>query len=260
MIGYSPPRPTSWATRSAWGTRGPPTTSCTRPSPTAATTPPRWTSGVFARRLAGWRVPPVRRARPAARRFAVCSRLRTRLLVVLLGLLAGALGGVTSAGAQGPVQVVVDAPANGSTVGPEFTVQGWATSPSGASGVDLVAVYADGDGDAPGRFLGTATYGLSRPDVVAALDQPGLLDTLGYQLPVTLSPGEHRLAVSAHAAGAPSSEGWSEPAAITVTVTTEATARAAPTAAPESRAQPAPPSVAPTPGVTGATVCTSRGP
>jgi hypothetical protein len=179
--------------------------------------------------------------------------------VVLLGLLILELGKVASVGAQAPVQVMVDAPANGSTVGPEFTLYGWASSAAGASGVDVVAVYADTDGERLGRFLGLATYGLPRPDVVAALGDPGLLNTLGYELRIALGPGEHRLAVYAHAAGAPASEGWSTPAETLLTVT-ETSASAASASPPESRAQVVSPRAAAAPGVTGGTVCTTRGP
>ena len=62
----------------------------------------------------------------------------------------------------------LDAPAAGATVGPGFTVAGWAIdrTASSGSGVDTVHVYAypnPGSGQAP-IFLG-ADYGRSRPDV-----------------------------------------------------------------------------------------------
>src|SRR3954453_9781121 len=89
---------------------------------------------------------------------------------LLLGLLVGFAAGTAVGWAQAPVQVVVDAPADGSTTGPELTVWGWAAAAAGsAPGIDAVAVYADGQGDDRGRLLGTATYGILRADVAAAL-------------------------------------------------------------------------------------------
>src|SRR5436305_5939500 len=94
-------------------------------------------------------------------------------LALLLGLLAGFAAGTAVGWAQTPVQVVVDGPADGSTTGPELTVWGWASAGAGsASGVDAVAMYADGQDDDRGRFLGAASYGLPRPDVAAALGAP----------------------------------------------------------------------------------------
>ncbi|HLH24359.1 MAG TPA: hypothetical protein VK066_17695 [Chloroflexota bacterium] len=186
-------------------------------------------------------------------RRKACPRWRLARLIALLALLAAGLRPAPAA-AQAPVQVVLDAPADSSTIGAEVTVRGWASAASDAAGVDAVAVYVDGEGDDRGRFLGTASYGLPRPDVATALGDPRL-ENVGYELRVSLPPGDHRLAVYAHASDAPESGGWSAPAAVTVTVTSAA----AGTPAAASRAAPRPAPAAP-PGVTGASVCTNRAP
>src|SRR5213592_1771839 len=121
--------------------------------------------------------------------------------LLLLGLLAGFAGWTAVGWAQAPVQVVVDAPADGSTTGPELTVWGWAAAAAGSGpSVDAVAVYVDGQGDDRGRLLGAATYGILRADVAAALDDPARA-AVGYELRVTLQPGEHRIAVYARTSG-----------------------------------------------------------
>src|SRR3954447_8750850 len=197
-------------------------------------------------RTRGWGAP----ARGASGQRRGAGRAPVR---VLLGLRGGFAAGTAVGGAQAPVQVVVDAPADGSTTGPELTVWGWAAAAAGsAPGIAAVAVYADGQGDDRGRFLGAATYGILRADVAAALDDPARA-AVGYELRVTLPPGEHRIAVYARANGAPDGEGWSPPAVVGVRVTTSEAA------APSPRAPVRAPSPVP-PGVTGGTACTSRGP
>ena len=62
--------------------------------------------------------------------------------------------------------VAIDTPANGATVSNGFTIAGWAVdlaAPTG-TGVSQVQAYAYQSSGAP-IFLGTATYGASRPDV-----------------------------------------------------------------------------------------------
>ncbi len=173
-------------------------------------------------------------------------------LVVLLG---ASTGWPATAWAQAPVQVSLDAPTDGSQTGPELTVRGWAyASSQPAPGVDAVAVYLDGEVDSRGRFLGTATYGLPRPDVAVAVGDPRL-DAVGYELRVTLPPGEHRLAVYAHASGAPDGDGWSAPAEAAVRVAAPSTATA-----PAPRAAPRPAASAPSTAPTGGSVCTNRAP
>jgi hypothetical protein len=101
---------------------------------------PRWTAG-------GW--------------------LRVALLATVLSTDPG--GGFPAL-AQALAQVVVDSPADGRETGPNLTVRGWALVPGQPyPGVDAVAVYQQGAGDAPREFLGMATYGLPRPDVAASL-------------------------------------------------------------------------------------------
>ena len=62
----------------------------------------------------------------------------------------------------------IDTPAANGTVGSTFSVAGWAVefnAPTG-SGVDIIHIWATSASGAA-TFLGTATYGLSRPDVAA---------------------------------------------------------------------------------------------
>jgi hypothetical protein len=175
-------------------------------------------------------------------------------LCAMFALLAGPWREAATTTAQVPVRVAIDAPADGSSVGPEFTVRGWAVADgASAPGVDTVALYADGEGDDRGRYLGTAAHGLPRPDVAAALGDPRLVN-VGYELRVSLPPGEHWLAVYARASETPDSEGWSAPAVVSLTVV-------APTPGPTAppRAGPAVPATL-VPSVTGGSVCTSRAP
>jgi hypothetical protein len=153
------------------------------------------------------------------------------------------------------MEVVVDRPEDGAESGPELTVRGWAHVPGHPDpGVDAVAVYLQGAGDDRGELLGTAVYGLLRPDVAASLGSLRL-EAVGYELEVRLPPGDHRLAVYAHPSGAAADEGWSAPTAVAVRVRVPSApppaARMLPGGA-TSGAAAVPPSV------TGGTVCTTR--
>src|SRR4051794_34513196 len=94
---------------------------------------------------------------------------RLTCLVLLFGLLSGLSTWTSLVEAQAPVQIVVDTPTDGSVTGPDLTLSGWAMGLAGDGlGVDSIVVFADGAGEDRGRFLGTARYGLPRPDVAAA--------------------------------------------------------------------------------------------
>ena len=119
---------------------------------------------------------------------------------------------VTANTASDPV-LRVDGPANGSTIGQDFTVSGWAIDRGAGSGtgIDAVHVYAypnPGSG-AAGVFLGSATYGGSRSDVGNLLG--GRFTSSGFTLAVSaLAPGSYQIAafghsVVTHAFGAPTS-------------------------------------------------------
>ena len=79
-------------------------------------------------------------------------------------------------GGPGDPVLVIDRPAPESRVGQAFWVAGWTADRAaldGTSGIDIVDVWAypnPGSGAAP-IFLGTASYGIERPDVEAALGE-----------------------------------------------------------------------------------------
>lgn len=176
-------------------------------------------------------------------------------LGLLVGLVGSYPGWLSAATAQVPVQVVVDTPEDGRASGPNLTVRGWAYVPGQPDpGVDAVAVYLQGAGDTPGEFLGTAVYGLPRPDVAASLGSLRL-EAVGYELEVRLPPGDHQLAVYAHQSGAPGDEGWAASPAVAVRVQVPSAAPAAVRTLPDGA-----PSGASTipPSVTSGSVCTNR--
>jgi hypothetical protein len=116
----------------------------------------------------------------------------------------------------GSVQVVVDAPAAGSTVGGAVVLRGWAADPAASrgTGVARVMVYRDSPADAAGVYLGEARYGLPRPDVARALGAERFAAS-GFVLPLVLPPGPHQLYVYAEPADG---EGWSAPYALALQV------------------------------------------
>jgi N-acetylneuraminic acid mutarotase len=95
--------------------------------------------------------------------------------------------------------ISVDAPAAGATVTSAFEVGGWALdsgAPTG-SGVDAVQFYVfPNDGASPGVFMGSGSYGLSRPDVGAIFGSR--FTNSGYHFTITgLGPGAYVLGVYA---------------------------------------------------------------
>jgi YD repeat-containing protein len=111
----------------------------------------------------------------------------------------------------------VDVPANG-TVASYFWISGWAIDAGAGSGtgVDLVQVWAypnPGSGQSP-VFVGTATYGGSRPDVGAAYGSQ--FTPSGFGLSANLGAGYYQVVVYAHSTVTGS---WSQAQSVYVTVT-----------------------------------------
>jgi glucose/arabinose dehydrogenase len=92
----------------------------------------------------------------------------------------------------------VDLPANGATVDPSFVVAGWAIDAAAAegAGVDAVHVWAFPASGADPTFLGSAAYGVNRPDVAAVF---GInFERSGYWLDAAgLVPGRYLVVVFA---------------------------------------------------------------
>jgi len=83
----------------------------------------------------------------------------------------------------------LDGPANDSTVGRTVTVAGWAldrAAPSG-TGVDAVVVWAYPKDGTPAQFIGTATYGLARPDIGVVFGSQ--FTNAGFSLSAPINPG-----------------------------------------------------------------------
>jgi len=121
--------------------------------------------------------------------------------------------------ADAPGTLVVDWPDDGAVVGGGLVLSGWAAASTvdRGTGVDGVRAYLDGPaGD--GRLLGTATYGLTRPDVALALRE-ARYGASGWQLDAELPPGPHALFVYAHLADQPDDAGWIGPVQLALRVT-----------------------------------------
>jgi hypothetical protein len=95
-----------------------------------------------------------------------------------------------------PPTVYIDAPASGATVSGIVTVSGWAVDNASAVGTAISSVQVKVDGS----VVGTATYGISRPDVCAVYPgRPGC-PNVGYSFSLdtsTLSVGSHTITVTA---------------------------------------------------------------
>ena len=104
--------------------------------------------------------------------------------------------GVTVNVAATPPSVAIDVPSAGSTVSGTVTILGWAIDNTTSVGTPIGSVQVKVDG----TVVGTATYGVSRPDVCNAWPgRPGC-PNVGYSFPLntsTLSNGSHTFTVSA---------------------------------------------------------------
>src|SRR5205823_12835297 len=133
-----------------------------------------------------------------------------------------------------------DSPGNGENVGGPVAVVGWAVDLDAASGtgVERVLVFLDGD-QSQGTALGPAQYGIERPDVVAALQNPRFLNS-GFEFqvdPAAVPPGAHRLVFYAVAP-----DGTMLPSELALTLAPPAPAAPAqPASQPAAPAQPAQP-------------------
>jgi hypothetical protein len=94
----------------------------------------------------------------------------------------------------------IDAPSPGGTASGVYTVTGWVVAPRPARIAD-VRVYIDG------QLMGTAAYGLARPDVAAALAGPAApvdAAAAGFRFTIDMAgfvPGLHTIAVVGEANG-----------------------------------------------------------
>jgi hypothetical protein len=90
--------------------------------------------------------------------------------------------------------MALDRPSSSSSNGRNLVVSGWAVdlgAPTG-TGADLVHVWAFPTGGGAGTFLGTATYGLSRPDIGAAFGDSRFTPS-GFQLSAVVPPGTYTI-------------------------------------------------------------------
>lgn len=100
--------------------------------------------------------------------------------------------------------VNLDAPSTGAAVanGQVVHIAGWAVDPAGPGpGVERVDLYLDGPPEAGGVRIGTATYGLARPDVAATFGRADWRNC-GFALdwtPTNLTVGDYTIRASAQA-------------------------------------------------------------
>jgi hypothetical protein len=169
--------------------------------------------------------------------------------LLLFGMLAG-LPRPSPVHAQQPSspELVVDTPTDDASVPARLTLVGWAVAAehAGGPGVDRVEAYLDGP-RGTGALLGTAVYGLDRPDVALARRDPALAAS-GWMLDVSLPPGARTLYLYAHRQGDADEEGWSGPVVLHLRV--EGQTPAVPTSggAPASAMAPAAPAPSARPG------------
>jgi uncharacterized protein (TIGR03437 family) len=111
--------------------------------------------------------------------------------------------------------VDIDAPVQGATVSGMVTVSGWAIDNTGTIGTAISAVQVLVDGTA----VGTATYGLSRPDVCYVYPGRAGCPNVGYSYSLNtaaLSAGSHTITVEATDSSSPPDTGS---ASVVVNVT-----------------------------------------
>jgi 3-hydroxymyristoyl/3-hydroxydecanoyl-(acyl carrier protein) dehydratase len=129
----------------------------------------------------------------------------------------GTQNGVAVFGLLMPPTVYIDAPMPGETISGIVTISGWAVDNASAVGTGISSVQVKVDG----TVMGTATYGLSRPDVCATYPgRPGC-PNVGYSFSLntsTLSVGTHTLTVTGT-----DSDTTPDSGSASVTVTAQAT-------------------------------------
>ena len=129
----------------------------------------------------------------------------------------GSQNGVAVFGLLGPPTVYIDAPTSGATVSGIVSISGWALDNASAVGTGISSVQVKVDG----TVVGTATYGLSRPDVCAVYPSRFGCPNVGYSFSLntsTLSVGTHTITVTATDSDATPDSGSSS-----VTVNVQAT-------------------------------------
>jgi len=102
--------------------------------------------------------------------------------------------------------VHIDSPAQGATISGTVTVSGWAINNDTMAGTPIGSVHVLVDRTA----VGTATYGVSRPDVCAAYPGRPSCPNVGYTYSLntaTLTPGSHTLTVTATDSASPPDTG-----------------------------------------------------
>ncbi len=122
------------------------------------------------------------------------------------GLINTAQSGNFNLGVNSVPSVAIDAPVAGATVSGTVTVSGWAIDNTTSAGTAIGTVQVKVDGVA----VGTATYGVSRPDVCAVWPGRAGCPNVGFTYALntaSLTPGSHTITVSATNTEAPSSTG-----------------------------------------------------
>lgn len=110
---------------------------------------------------------------------------------------------------RGVVSIAIDTPEGGSTAQRIVRVAGWAAANSGQP-VDKIWIAVDGDARGSGLWVGQATLGVDRPDLVAAYGEERFAKA-GYEFSFDASRfrGAWRwITVFAHEAGQPDNAGW----------------------------------------------------
>ena len=100
-----------------------------------------------------------------------------------------------------PPVLVIDAPIDGARVAQPFSITGWAVDlnkgPGNGTGFDRVDLYANPASGAAPIFLGSANYGVARPDV-AALYRPQYTNA-GFSLAIQNLPlGQYEIEARGH--------------------------------------------------------------
>jgi hypothetical protein len=98
--------------------------------------------------------------------------------------------------ANGPPNVYIDSPTPGSVVSGVVAVSGWSLDTTSAVGTAISGVQVKVDG----TIVGTATYGISRPDVCGAYSGRAGCPNVGFTFTLntsSLSPGAHQLTATA---------------------------------------------------------------
>ncbi len=127
------------------------------------------------------------------------------LLSIALAVLVASLGAITAGASQDRPEtlIMIESPVVGVAIGPSdaVVITGWAVDPADEGpGIDEVRVYVGGTPEEGGTAIGTAIYGLPRPDVAEAFGRSDWVD-VGFELtwyPGGMPPGEYPVLVFVH--------------------------------------------------------------